>query len=78
MRTAIIRQRARVARAWARVDLARTPRQARRRAAVFLEQRRQLAQLRITRWRVVQDARDRGRCPHCHNPISLAQAENYR
>lgn len=78
MRNAIIRQRARVARAWAAADRARTPRKARRRARIYLELRRQLALLRITRWQVVQDARDRGRCPECHKTISLSAAENYR
>lgn len=78
MRNAIIRQRARVARAWAGTDRARTPRQAKRRAAIYLEERRQLAHLRLTLWQVVEYARDRGRCPECHKTISLAAAEHYR
>lgn len=78
MRRAIIRQRSIVARAWERVDLAKNPRQAKSRAAAYYEARSELAKLRIVRWQVTQDARDRGRCPRCHKTISLSEAENYR
>lgn len=78
MRTAVIRQRARVARAWARTDIARTPRQARKRLDVYREARLQLTRLLVLQSSVVTVLRDHGRCPHCHRNISLAEAENYR